>query len=209
MAHMPDELIPTRATLIQRLKDWQDQPSWQEFFDTYWNLIYGVAIKRGLTKTEAQEVVQETLISVAKYMPGFKYDPALGSFKSWLLNLTRWRISDQIRQRQPSVVYYDPPNETNLGDDKGDKNLNQPIQNLDTLWDDEWEHNLLNVAIAKARRRLDPKQFQIFDFYVNKGWDPERIAQTFSISVNLVYVAKHRVAEMIKEESERLKRDII
>ena len=98
-----DELIPTRATLIQRLKNWQDQSSWQDFFDTYWKLIYGTAIKSGLTATEAQDVVQETMISVAKHMPAFKYDPAIGSFKTWLLNMTRWRITDQLRKRGPFV----------------------------------------------------------------------------------------------------------
>jgi len=29
-----DDLIPTRQTLLSRLKDWQDQASWREFFDT-------------------------------------------------------------------------------------------------------------------------------------------------------------------------------
>jgi hypothetical protein len=101
MAEPMDELIPTRATLIQRLKDWQDQSSWQDFFDTYWKLIYGVALKGGLTAAEAQDVVQETMISVAKHMPTFEYDPAIGSFKTWLLNMTRWRITDQLRKRGP------------------------------------------------------------------------------------------------------------
>jgi RNA polymerase sigma-70 factor (ECF subfamily) len=49
-----DELIPTRATLIQRLKNWQDQSSWQEFFDIYWKLIYGVARQSGMTDAEAR-----------------------------------------------------------------------------------------------------------------------------------------------------------
>src|SRR6188472_4115314 len=96
-----DELIPTRATLIQRLKNWQDQSSWQDFFDTYWKLIYSVALKGCLTEAEAQDVVQETMLSVAKQMPSFKYDPSVGSFKSWLLTLTRWRIIDQFRKRGP------------------------------------------------------------------------------------------------------------
>src|SRR6266516_1088602 len=96
-----EELIPTRASLLTRLKNWQDRSSWQEFFDTYWKLIYGVARKAGLTDTEAQDVVQETMASVAKHMPTFKYDPALGSFKAWLLNMTRWRIIDQLRRRGP------------------------------------------------------------------------------------------------------------
>jgi len=65
MVQPRDELIPTRATLIQRLKNWQDQASWQDFFDTYWKLIFTVAIQAGLTEVEAQDVVQETMFSVA------------------------------------------------------------------------------------------------------------------------------------------------
>jgi len=34
-----DELIPTRASLLSRLKDWQDETSWKVFFDTYWERI--------------------------------------------------------------------------------------------------------------------------------------------------------------------------
>src|SRR5882757_10289430 len=101
MSQEKDELIPTRASLLHRLKDWQDRSSWQEFFDTYWKLIYGVARKAGMTVDEAQDVVQETMVSVARHMPTFKYDPALGSFKGWLLKMTRWRILDQLRKRGP------------------------------------------------------------------------------------------------------------
>ena len=83
-----DEFIPTRRSLLSRLKNWEDQKSWQEFFDTYSKLIYRMAAKAGLTDAESQDVVQETVVVVAKKIPGFKYDPALGSFKSWLLLIT-------------------------------------------------------------------------------------------------------------------------
>src|SRR2546425_8473448 len=82
MKNDPDELLPTRWILIERLKNWDDQESWRQFFDTYWKLIYGVAIKSGLTHPEAQDVVQETVMSVCKNMPNFKADPAYGSFKA-------------------------------------------------------------------------------------------------------------------------------
>ena len=214
MAEQEDELIPTRATLIQRLKNWQDQASWQDFFDTYWRLVYGVAVKQGLSKVEAQDVVQETMISVAKHMPAFKYDPVVGSFKAWLLNMTRWRIADRLRKRQPLVAYRESTHETSLGDSKidGEKSAGEEIHilpDLDKIWDDEWEKNLLEVSITKARRHLDPKQYQIFDFYVNKAWDPERVAKVFGISVNQVYLAKHRVTEMIRLEVERLQKEMM
>src|SRR5687767_11139741 len=100
MSAPADELIPTRQSLLSRLKDWQDRDGWKEFFDTYWRLIYTVALKAGLTQSEAEEVVQDTVVSVSKQMPAFQYDQA-GSFKGWLLQITRRRIADQFRKRQP------------------------------------------------------------------------------------------------------------
>src|ERR1700755_710589 len=94
-------LIATRRSLVERLADWGDQLRWQEFFDTYSKLIYSAARKSGLTDVEAQEVVQETVITVAKKIDKLKYDPAIGSFKGWLLQITRWRIVDQFRKREP------------------------------------------------------------------------------------------------------------
>src|ERR1022692_321088 len=102
MPHMPDlqrDLIQTRWSLIQRLKNFDDQESWRDFFDTYWRLIYSLASKSGLTHAEAEEVVQETVLAVCRKIGAFRADPAAGSFKSWLLTLTRWRIGDQFRKR--------------------------------------------------------------------------------------------------------------
>lgn len=208
MPEPQDELIPTRATLILRLKDWQDQASWQDFFDTYWKLIYRVARKGGLTEAEAQEVVQETMIAVAKHMPTFEYDPAIGSFKGWLLNMTRWRMLDHIRRQNThrsniseSVEHTD---ETELLNRIADP----ASLDLDVLWESEWEKNLFDAALAKVKRKVDPQSYQIFDFYVNKEWPPEKVAETFGIPVDQVYLIKHRVTGMIKDEVKRIEKEI-
>jgi len=210
------ELIPTRATLIKRLKDWKDQSSWQDFFDTYWKLIYDIARKGGLKDDEAQDVVQETMVSVAKHIPTFEYDPALGSFKCWLLNMTRWRITDQLRKRGPAARGESGrPEEAPWGESAGsaaaeaEKVADENSPNLDALWEEEWEKNLLNAAISKIKRRLDPQKYQIFDLYTKKEWPPEKVAAAFHIPVNQVYLIKHRVTEMIKREVERLESEMI
>ena len=99
-----DEFLPTRHSLLSRLKDWQDHASWQDFFDTYWKLIYSVARKAGLTDAEAQDVVQETVVLVARQLPGVRYDRRLGPFKKWLLNLTYWRVCEQLGRREGNAV---------------------------------------------------------------------------------------------------------
>ena len=143
-----DELIPTRASLLKRLRDWRDQASWEAFFQIYWKLIYGVARKAGLSDAEAQDVVQETMTSVAKHMPTFRYDPALGSFKAWLLKLTRWRIVGQFRKREPNVAIPHAQAESSTATGLIDRIPANDV--VDTLWENEWEKTLMTAALAAA-----------------------------------------------------------
>jgi len=208
MAEAVDDLEATRTTLIDRLKNWQDQRSWQDFFNIYWKLIYGVARKGGLSDTEAQEVVQETMISVAKHMPNFQYNRATGSFRAWLLKMTRWRITDQFRKRARSAALASASGETTLGTSTIDKIVDPTGLSLKGIWDAEWESNLMTAAITKVKRQIDPQKYQIFDFYVNKAWTPEKVAATFGVSTGQVYLAKHRITELIKKEIKRLETEI-
>src|SRR5712691_10068102 len=92
--------LETRPSLLQRLKSSDDPESWHEFYRIYGGLIRFFAEKAGLTADEAEEVVQETAIGVARRLPEFVYDPKVCRFKTWLLNLTRWRIQNQFRKRR-------------------------------------------------------------------------------------------------------------
>ena len=210
MARNVDELIRTRATLIGRLKNLQDQTSWEQFFETYWKLIYCFARKAGLTDAEAQDVVQETMFAIVKHMPTFTYDPNRGSFKGWLLNMARWRIIDQIRKRRPlsDKHHLRSNHSTSTGTDTVDAIPDPAGQSLDQYWETEWQTNLLESAMNNVKRRLDPEKYQLFDCYVNKEWAPEKVATTFGVSVNQVYQAKHRITEMVKAEVTRLEKEV-
>lgn len=189
------------------MKNWNDQSSWQEFFNIYWKLIYGIARKAGLNDAEAQDVVQETMFSVAKHMPAFKYDPAVGSFKAWLFQLTRWRIVDQLRKRGPIARHEERADDTARTaaiERFADENNPGP----DAVWEAEWEKTVLDAAMVRVKGRLDPQKFQIFDFYVNREWPPEKVGRTFKVSVNQVYLVKNRVTEMLRAEVRRLEQEI-
>ena len=102
--HEKAEFLPTRQTLLSRLKDLDDHESWRRFFDTYWKLIYPVATKARLQDTEAQDVLQETIISVSRNIGTFKYEPETCSFKTWFMRVTHSRISNQFRKRKKHAV---------------------------------------------------------------------------------------------------------
>ena len=195
-----DELIPTRGSLLSRLKDWQDETSWKVFFDTYWKLIYSAAIKAGLTDAEAQDVVQETVISVFKTIPDFQYKAAGGSFKSWLLQLTSWRIADQFRNRQPNIRPAKRPADSTARTATVEGVPDPAGSRLEAIWDEEWEQNLISAATDRVKRAVDSKQYQIFDLYVLKNWPARKVASTLKINLGRVYLAKHRIGTMIKKE---------
>ena len=198
-------LLATRRSLVDRLGNWEDRKHWQEFFDAYWKLIYSAARKSGLTDAEAQEVVQETVITVAKKIDKLKYDPAIGSFKGWLLQITRWRIADQFRKRQPGNAKF-----PRGADDRQTATIERVpdpnVVDLDELWEKEWQDNLMEAAISRAKKKVDPKQFQIFDCYVRKEWPAQKVADQLRVSVGQVYLARHRVAAVLKKELKALEK---
>jgi RNA polymerase sigma factor (sigma-70 family) len=207
MSHMesaPVDPNPTRGTLLARLKDWRDDESWKEFFNLYWRLIYSAALRAGLNENEAEEVVQETVLSVAKTMPRFEYDRENCSFKSWLMHLTRKRIADQYRKKPPSAVFLraEPREGTATAERIGD-----PSQlPLEDVWEAEWQKNLAEVALDQVRTQVSARQYQIFDLYAHKGWKAGEIARTLQISVGQVYLARHRVLKLAKKNVAALRR---
>jgi RNA polymerase sigma-70 factor (ECF subfamily) len=214
MPDQPFDPIATRHSLLNRLKDWGDQTSWQEFFDAYGRLIYNVAAKAGLSDVEAQEVVQETVIAVARKIGEFKADPAHGSFSAWLMQLARWRIADQWRRRQKAGqqpgLCGTREKPAQLADDTGSTGPIERIADptnvsLDSVWREEWEKHLMGTALERVKRQVSPRQFQMFDLHVLQNLSVQATAQTLQASAASVYMAKHRVARLLAKEVRRLK----
>ena len=196
----------TRKSLIARLENWEDQRTWDEFYQTYWRLIYSVGLKAGLRSEEAFDVVQETILSIAKQSKKRLYDPEQGSFKTWLMNMTRWRINDQFRKRKKDTAMaggeWDNDRKTDVidrfEDPKGDL--------LERMWDVEWKKNLADAALAGVKAQVSPKQYQIFDYYVVKQWEAKKVQAHLGVSMAQVYLAKHRVGSVLKRELTKLEK---
>jgi RNA polymerase sigma-70 factor (ECF subfamily) len=205
------EFIPTRQTLLDRMRGEGNDDSWHEFFETYWKLIYNAGRKAGLSDAEAQDVVQETIISVYKSLPSFEYDPKAGSFKAWLLKLTRWRVVDQLRRRRTEDL-----NRISKGPKASEEAERQAVEEVadpsafvpDSYWDEEWDRNLYEMALERAKEKLPPKQFQIFDLYVLKEWPVGKVKDVLGVSATQVYLAKHRVSRALKKEMKAVEKQL-
>ncbi len=201
MTHAAEDLIPTRKSLLDRLGNWEDNTSWKRFFDTYWKLIYGVALQAGLKHNEAEDVVQETFLAVAKNIERFEYDPDRCKFKSWLLTVTRSKIANKFQERGRHQIFPAQMDDTRTG--AGERIADQTWEHN---WDEQWQKNLVDAAIERVKRAVSIEHFQMFDLFVLKGWPAKDVAKTLGVSIAHVYVAKHRLTKLIRKEKETLEK---
>jgi len=202
--HSKDSSLMTRASLLGRLKNWEDAESWEEFAQTYSRLIRGVAVQSGLNEAEAKDVEQETLLSVARTIHEFESNPERGSFKSWLLNLTRWRITDQFRKRAPGATSHSIDDEDRTATAE---RIQDPFS-LDAVWESEWQKNLLETALVRVGRKVKPKHMQIFDLYSVRRWPASKVARELGVSMVQVYLVHHRVTKLLKQEAAYLEKKL-
>jgi len=203
-----DSFIPTRESLLSRLRDREDQEGWREFFDTYWRLIYSVARRSGLSEADAQDVTQETLVTVARHMPGFRYDRTRGSFKAWLHTVIRsrvvehWRRAESAGRHLASAPEVGSSRETDLLARVPDP---AAAAQLDAAWNTEWEQNLLQAALRRVQTKVSAHQYLIFSLASLKEIPVSTICQRLDVNVAQVYLARHRVGRLVKAELKRLR----
>jgi RNA polymerase sigma-70 factor (ECF subfamily) len=163
-------------------------------------------LKSGLSASEAEEVVQETVISVAKKMPSFEYDPARCTFKSWLKHVTRLRITDQFRKRKPGDARAASRDHLESGTATVDRIPDPHGDVLERIWDEEWEGNLTGAALERVKARAKAVQYQMFYLHVVEQIPALRVARMLGASLGRVYFACRQVGKMVKEERLRLEK---
>jgi len=204
-----DEFLPTRNSLLSRLRDWDDQESWRVFFDTYWRFLRNIAVRSGLSEDDARDVVQETVVAVAKGLRDDRFRSREGgSFKAWLQLIVRRRVSDHLRRARARPPRHVSPDDHTASTDTVERIPDPAGQVVDEIWDEEWARNVADAALAEVKERVGAKQFQMFDLYALKAWPARDVAKTLHVSIAQVYLAKHRVTRMIQHETEKRRRQM-
>jgi len=197
-------LLETRSSLINRLKATINGESWEVFFNTYWELIYSVARRAGLSEADSQDIVQETIIKVHKSLDRFNYNRKRGSFKGWLRAITRSRLAEHFKKQQRQPPTQQPREDeddplANLADPQGPE--------LDRIWGEEWSRSLIQRALAFLKQQVSLKQYQIFKCHCIDEWTVKEVCDALNVNAAQVYMAKKRIGKIFAAKLERLKQE--
>ena len=200
-------IAATRPSLLRRIADPADAKSWREFYSLYKKLVFNFALRLGLEREDAEEVTQDVFHEVGQNIAKFESNPERGSFRGWLLNLTRWRVTDRVRQRQRDEKRREPRGPEPLDDRTCtiERLPDAAAAKPEEVWEREWEHCVLEDAMKNLAKRVDARHFQVFQLHVAEGWPLGRVAQHLEINSATVYVINYRLKKELKREVVRLK----
>lgn len=190
------EWIPTRSSLLGRIRNPDDEAGWREFYETYRRLIAAAARRRGLNEAEVEDVTQDTMIAVQRTMSRFQYDPNRCSFKSWLGRLADQRITDFLRRRPPGAPRGHPRGDSATG--PGERLEEAAESDPGAIWEAEWREGVLKLVLRRLKLAIKPLCYQVFYLRKIKGQPPRRVARALGIGVTKVYLENHRAGRVFR-----------
>ena len=202
-------LQDTRVSLLQRLREDDEELDWSDFFYMYEQAVIGYACKLGLSPDAAYDVLQETMVTLARNLKNFEYDASRGKFRNYLLTIVHRSclkaFRRQSRRREIQASTLDESGKAwieQLADSK------EPEQDVDTR---KWQQALFEQALAHVAKDESTRAetVEIFEAYVLRGMSAKEVAEKFGVKENAVYQIKARLIDRLQGEVALLLEDQI
>jgi RNA polymerase sigma factor (sigma-70 family) len=184
----------TSISLMHRLgQSPADPQAWDECVERYRPMIRAWCLKWRLQESDADDVVQEVLVSLVDAMRQFQYDPAR-SFRGWLKTVTQHALSKFVTRRRRDIGRASGSAEmlAEFADARSD---------LEHRLDETFNTELLELAMHLVKKRVKPVTWDAFQLTAIEGLSGEAAAAKLKIPVPNVFVARNRVQKMLREEA--------
>ena len=79
----------TDPSLMRAVRDVNNSEAWNTFLNRYSPIVRAFCINRGVPIGDIDDVVQEVFLRITQYSFADRYDPSVGTFRSYLFRVTR------------------------------------------------------------------------------------------------------------------------
>ena len=197
-----EDQYQTRATLIQRVQNQQDEQSWDEFVTVYRRYIYAIIRSMNISEHDTEDILQQVLINLWNSLPKMDYEK-INRFRSWLSTVTKNCVTDFIRKRTREANRLEKAGK----DDTLTYLKAIRLPEIDDIAEREWEIHLTNLALENIEPLFSGKAVDAFRLTL-QGKSVEEIAAELDLKDNSVYRLKNRVKERLILEIRHLRDEL-
>ena len=189
----------TRASLLIRLRQPGNQEAWREFASLYEPLIYRLAARKGFQHADAQDLLQDVLVAIARGIDRLEIGDDKGRFRGWLFRISRNLIVNALEKRQRLVV--------GSGDsDIFERLAQEPALNAQeqTAYILEFRRELFHWAARGICVEFQPATWNLFWRTSVKGEPIAETARELGLSLGAAYAARCRVLARLRKKIDEL-----
>jgi len=187
-------MIPsTSTTLLRQIGGDVHHARWAEFVARYTPMCRQY-LRRHFPSLEADDIMQDTFIALAKALPDYHYDPKeRGHFRNYLVGVLRNKALMALRkQKRDEEVQAEFAEETKQDREDGVK----PAVN-----NGDWQKAVFEIALQQlmANPSINDRTKQIFIRTAIREESPNAVAAALGVSRNVVDQQKRRTLAKFKE----------
>lgn len=186
-------MLTTTETLLKGLAA-GNESRWARFYRDYAPFLENFLIgKYPLSHADAEEVVSDTMIDIAKKMPTYHYDRAeKGAFHSLLEKIAQHKAIDRLRKLKRTAG-----------------NLERFAAEPLSISAEDWRREVYNAALRRvmADASIQESTKIAFRRHVQLGESAAKVAADLGLEVNALYQIRNRMKERIAAEVENLRRE--
>jgi len=202
IAQQEEDQNRTRITLIQRVKNQQDEASWEDFVQTYRNYVYSIIRRMNISDHDAEDLVQQLMLHMWNKLPNTDVEQ-IRRFRSWLSTITKNFVTDFIRKRVREAKRLEKAEQdVTLSYLKAIR-----LPEIDRIAEMEWKLHITNLALDHIAPLFSGQAIQVFRLSLD-GLEIKAIADQLDLQENSVYRLRNRVKKRLILEIEQLREEL-
>ncbi|KAA3614308.1 MAG: sigma-70 family RNA polymerase sigma factor [Planctomycetota bacterium] len=190
-------MYTTLPSLLSRVRDLEDHAAWHEFDQRYRELILRFCRRRGLQASDAEDVRQIVMLSLAKHLRGFSYQPSKGRFRAYLGRTVQNAISRYFRRPNHEIHGLNLDEKAAAAAPGIQERDSWEESSWEKVWETEWMAHHYRMAMHQLRKSVQPRSLEVFE-HLLAGENVAQVAARFQISQEAVHKSKQRMRDRLK-----------
>ena len=186
----------TSVSLLRQACGDPESESWERLASIYTPLLRAWMTKYELQDSDADDLVQEVLLTVSRELPSFEHSGRTGAFRSWLRIILVHRVKAfwKSRKRAPNAK-----GGSSVLDEL--RELEDETSNASRLWDAQHDEHVLTRLLEQIRPRFEETTWEAFCRQMYRREKGRDVAEALGISLKAVQLAKSRVLNALRVEA--------